>query len=766
MADRNLQITITGVDKGGKKVFGEVDKAAGATQSKIKQLSNSISNEMAFAAGAIAVGVGFALKGAFDAAVESQKISRETERVISTTGASAWTTAGQIGDLADEISGLTGADDELVQSTSNLLLTFTRVRNEVGEGNDVFDQATGYALDLAAVMGTDASSAAVMLGKALNDPLKGMTKLTKAGVTFDEQQRAQIKTMSESGDILGAQKIILAELGKEFGGAAASAQTPLDALKVQLGNLQEDIGAGLIPIVSKGASAVSFLADAFSNLPSGVQNVLVAGTAVAGAVAGVTVAVTKISEVFAPVFSIVARGFAQVQESIYGFTATLTHSSRVAAIASTGLTTGLAGALGVAGLALAAFSIFQTMAANSSKENEERVKGFAEALGDTTGKVREKTAAFIQDELEGTTWAKVLENGGNSAELLTKKITDQSDKMKTWSSQILDTKYSLSDFVVGTQTAAAFGDEFAQELLALQAAQGLTDQQTYELAKTTAELNVAYGTAQTEVKTTAAVQDALAVSTGGLSVATKNAVADLKELSDELRAQTDPYFAAYKGQKDMKTAQDELNEATRKYGPNSKEAQAATVKAAEAAIGYRGDLIDLKSTMVQGNGFAEFQGQLDGLKQYGFDPSSQAAKNLSYDILGVANTAGSVDGTEVNIGMDLDARKVKAKIDYLRSQTDPATGFVPLGAIEALSGFAKGGMVQNGPFLVGEEGPELGYKSGSTVRIFSNKDSSRMVEPMNAGNGKGDTINVYVNNSNASAYDIGREVLWSRKVAG
>ncbi len=766
MADRNLQITITGVDKGGKKVFGEVDKAAGATQSKIKQLSSSISNEMAFAASAVAVGVGFALKGAFDAAVESQKISRETERVISTTGASAWTTAGQIGDLAEEISGLTGADDELVQSVSNLLLTFTNVKNQVGEGNDVFNQATGYALDLAAVMGTDASSAAVMLGKALNDPLKGMTKLTKAGVTFDEQQRAQIKTLTESGDILGAQKIILAELGKEFGGAAAAAQTPLDQLKVKLGNLQEDIGAGLIPIVSKGADAVGFLVDAFNNLPDGVQTVVVAGAGVLGVIGGVTVAVSKISEVFAPVFSIVARGFAQVQESIYGFTATLTHSSKVAAIASTGLTTGLAGALGVAGLALAAFSIFQTMAANSSKENEERVKGFSEALGDTTGKVREKTAAFIQDELEGTTWAKVLEKGGNSAELLTKKITDQSDKMKSWSANILDSKTSLTSFTAGTQTAAAFGDEFAQELLALQAAQGLTDKQTYELAKTTAELNIAYGTAQTEVRTNAAVQDALAVSTGGLSVATKNAVADLKELSDELRAQTDPYFAAYKGQKDLKTAQDELNEATKRYGANSKEAQAATLKTAEAAIGYRGDLIDLKSTMVQGNGFAEFQGQLDGLKQYGFDPSSQAAKNLSYDILGVANTAGSVDGTEVNIGMDLDARKVKAKIDYLRSQTDPATGFVPLGAIEALSTFAKGGMVQNGPFLVGEQGPELGYKSGSTVRIFSNKDSSRMVEPMNAGNGKGDTINVYVNNSNASAYDIGREVLWSRKVAG
>jgi hypothetical protein len=203
------------------------------------------------AAGLVALGV-----SAFNAAAESAKIGRETERVIKTIGAASWTSAAQVEELAGAISDKTGADDEAIQSGANLLLTFANVKNEVGEGNDVFDQATGLALDMATALGTDMSGAAVQLGKALNDPLKGITALSKAGVSFTEDQKAQIKLMAESGDLLGAQKIVLAELSKEFKGAAEAAGTPLDKLMVAAGNLQEEIGAKLIPAVDAVASVL------------------------------------------------------------------------------------------------------------------------------------------------------------------------------------------------------------------------------------------------------------------------------------------------------------------------------------------------------------------------------------------------------------------------------------------------------------------------------------------------------------------------------
>lgn len=206
-------------------------------------------------AGLVALGV-----GAFNAAAESAKIGRETERVIRTTGAAAWTSADQVGDLAQAISDKTGADDEAIQSGSNLLLTFTNIHNEVGAGNDIFDQATQAALDMSTALGSDMSSASIQLGKALNDPIKGVTALSKAGVSFTQQQRDQIKAMVAVGDVLGAQKIVLQEVQKEFGGAAEAAGTPLDKLRVTLGNFQEDVGAKLIPAVDAFAS---FMGDNF-----------------------------------------------------------------------------------------------------------------------------------------------------------------------------------------------------------------------------------------------------------------------------------------------------------------------------------------------------------------------------------------------------------------------------------------------------------------------------------------------------------------------
>lgn len=238
-----------GID-GTVGALGDLDKAASRSADTLAGIGKA-----AVAVGATAaVGLGALAVGAYQAAAESAKIARETERVIKTTGGAANVTAQQVGDLAGSISDLTGADDELIQGSANLLLTFTNIKNVAGEGNDVFSQATALSLDMATALGTDASGAAIQLGKALNDPIKGITALSKSGVSFTEDQKEQIKVLQESGDTLGAQKIILGELSKEFAGAAAAASTPLDHLKVQFGNVQEAIGARLIPIVDSAAT--------------------------------------------------------------------------------------------------------------------------------------------------------------------------------------------------------------------------------------------------------------------------------------------------------------------------------------------------------------------------------------------------------------------------------------------------------------------------------------------------------------------------------
>ena len=211
---------------------------------------------------------------------ESAKISRVTEAVIKSTGGSAQVSAKQVGALATAISNKTGADDEAIQSGQNLLLTFTNVKNGVGASNKIFDQASVAATDMAAALNdgnvstSTIKSSSILLGKALNDPVKGLQALTRVGVSFTNQQKDQIKALIKSGDTLGAQKVILKELGKEFGGAAQAAGDPMQKLNTIVGNLGEQIGGYLLPYIGKfadflGTKAAPAVADFLDGIASG-----------------------------------------------------------------------------------------------------------------------------------------------------------------------------------------------------------------------------------------------------------------------------------------------------------------------------------------------------------------------------------------------------------------------------------------------------------------------------------------------------------------
>jgi len=151
-------------------------------------------------------------KSFVDAARESNAISRVTGQIISQTGGAAKVTAKEVGDYANALAASTGISDELIQAGQNILLTFTGVRNEVGKGSQIFDRASAAATDMSVVLGTSVTSAAMQLGKALNDPAEGLSKLKRAGVSFTESQKEMIISLQKAGDTLGAQKIILAEV--------------------------------------------------------------------------------------------------------------------------------------------------------------------------------------------------------------------------------------------------------------------------------------------------------------------------------------------------------------------------------------------------------------------------------------------------------------------------------------------------------------------------------------------------------------------------
>ena len=106
---------------------------------------------------------------------------------------------------------------------------------------------------MSVALGTDVKGAAMQLGKALNDPAKGLAKLQRSGVTFTDAQKEQVKALQASGKTLEAQKIILAEVNKEFGGSAEAAGKTLPGqiaiMRESFNNFAGMLVAKLIPIL-------------------------------------------------------------------------------------------------------------------------------------------------------------------------------------------------------------------------------------------------------------------------------------------------------------------------------------------------------------------------------------------------------------------------------------------------------------------------------------------------------------------------------------
>lgn len=196
----------------------------------------------------------------------------QLEAALQSTGAVAGITAEQLQQLAKSIQDKTGADDDAVVHAEGMLLTFTKVRDVVGQGNDVFSQATRLARDLSVRGFGDLDSSAVQLGKALNDPLRGVTALSRAGIQFTAGQKRTIEELIRSNDVLGAQKLILAEVTAQVGGSGEAFGKTLpgqvDIAKERFANLRGELVGKLAPAMVTG---LGFVNKALDGLPGAFE---------------------------------------------------------------------------------------------------------------------------------------------------------------------------------------------------------------------------------------------------------------------------------------------------------------------------------------------------------------------------------------------------------------------------------------------------------------------------------------------------------------
>lgn len=180
--------------------------------------------------------------------IQGEQAAAKLATTLRATGGAAGLTFRELTAMANEMQRTTTFSDDMVQGAQAVMLTFTKI------GKEVFPDAIKAAADMSVLFGGDMQQATVQLGKALQDPVEGLTALKRIGVSFSEDQKAQIKGFVQANDIMSAQKIILNELSREFGGVAeAMGETTggaFEKLKNAFSDVKEELGKGLAGILT------------------------------------------------------------------------------------------------------------------------------------------------------------------------------------------------------------------------------------------------------------------------------------------------------------------------------------------------------------------------------------------------------------------------------------------------------------------------------------------------------------------------------------
>ena len=204
------------------RALDQIDKSSKKTATGMQKLTKSFGRLAAGAAAFAAVALARKAFRDMAAAVEAgEQSAAKLNAVLKATDFAAGRTADAINRIGRAMADTTLFNDDEIRNTAAVLLTFKNVQGQV------FDSALASILDMSSVLDGDLKAAAIQVGKALNDPIKGVAQLNEVGVSFTQQQKDMIRTMTEAGNVAGAQGVILKELASEFGGAAVGANVGL-----------------------------------------------------------------------------------------------------------------------------------------------------------------------------------------------------------------------------------------------------------------------------------------------------------------------------------------------------------------------------------------------------------------------------------------------------------------------------------------------------------------------------------------------------------
>jgi hypothetical protein len=265
------------------KSLGKLDKSLDSSQSRAYKAGTQIGTGIRRGAAIAVAGIGL-LAAQVALGVKSlegvEAVTAQTNAALKSTHDVSKQTAEGIRAMSNDFEKLNATmDDTTIQAGANVLLTFTNIREKA------FKPTIQAALDMNQALGGGESGlqgTIQRIGRALNDPIKGLGQLTRVGVQFTDAEKKKIAALVKSNDLYGAQTIILGKLNTKFGGSflAGGNTTAGKIAKVKdaIDDLQRALATALLPALGKIADATT----KFLTRPEVVAGVQKLGEQIAG----------------------------------------------------------------------------------------------------------------------------------------------------------------------------------------------------------------------------------------------------------------------------------------------------------------------------------------------------------------------------------------------------------------------------------------------------------------------------------------------------
>jgi hypothetical protein len=326
----NASDFVRGIDRSKKSAnslktsMSSIGSGIGSAFSGITKSVGAIGIAATGAAAAIG-GITYKLISMAEEGIQAENRIKNVVKTMGLFGDQSDDVADRLIKMADATELATGVDGDLIMASQAKLATFKELAKTAGTTGGAFDRATQASLDMAAVFGGDASNYAVQLGKALEDPEKGLAALKRTGALTTSQIKAISEEFAATGNRAKAFDQVLKAIETQVGGSANATASGMARIKVSVGQMLDEIGKPMAEVFSQFAADVAAMTPQIIASLSGLApKIREVGSTLAAALseglAGDTSRLVKIGELMGEAVALgfkvaITRGFAEATES-------------------------------------------------------------------------------------------------------------------------------------------------------------------------------------------------------------------------------------------------------------------------------------------------------------------------------------------------------------------------------------------------------------------------------------------------------------------